>query len=100
MKDKFETELYLTGSVGSSPCFFTPGRIMARLCFLGRDELAMETLMRRARIGAKATKRGLSSQTAAGSNSHCLVDESLKNLSTSTVVTSSNLHNEWTGGAW
>jgi len=42
--------------------------------------------------------RDLSSQTGAESNSHCFVDESFKSLSTSAVVTSSNLHSEWTGG--
>ena len=48
--------------------------------------------MRRAKIGAKTMHRDLNSQTGAESNSHCFVDESLKSLSTSAVVTSSNLH--------
>ena len=62
--------------------------------------LRVETpeLMRRARIGAKTMHRDLSSQTGAESNSLCFVDESLKSLSTSAVVTSLNLHSEWTGG--
>src|SRR6218665_2597466 len=98
MKDKFEIGRLLAGSVGSSPGFFTRGRMMARLCFSGRDAGTMDTLMRRARIGAKTMHMDLSSETGAESNSHCFVDESLKSLSTSAVVTSSNLHNEWTGG--
>ena len=54
--------------------------------------------MRRVNIGAKTEDSVLRSQTGAESSSHCFVEESASNFSTSAVAISSNATKVSTGG--